>query len=261
MQTVLSLIVVSFIFIPLCLALIREDEIYLTFEVPSGKTECFYVPILKPEYRALEFSYSVSRGNRDISLTIRDPRDVEVVADERTKHHFHRIVIADSDSSKGDYSVCLDNSFSYDSKAVSISLHLLDAKGDYVRNMSDLKADEQMKITVDVFEASTNRLMTNIDAADRQLVQIRVVSNIDRSIAEQNFERVNWYGTLNTCIILIAAVTQDRSIAEQNFERVNWYGTLNTCIILIAAVTQVLLIRSLLTEDSRVGKLLRHGRK
>ncbi|KAK6013588.1 hypothetical protein OSTOST_21094 [Ostertagia ostertagi] len=124
----------------------------------------------------------------------------------------------------------MDNSYSYENKAVSISLHLLDAKGDYVRNPSELKSSEQVKVAVDVFEASTSRLMNHIDAADRLLVQIRVISNIDRSIAEQNFERVNWYGTVNTLVILIAAMAQ------------------------------VLLVRSLLTEDSKVGKLLRRGK-
>ncbi|PIO59366.1 hypothetical protein TELCIR_19172 [Teladorsagia circumcincta] len=77
--------------------------------MPSGKVECFYVPILKSEYKAMEFSYT----------------------------------------------------------------------------------------------ASTSRVMTNVDASDRLLAQIRVVRNIDRSIAEQNFERVNWYGTLNTLSFLL----------------------------------------------------------
>uniref|UniRef100_A0A7I4YIX9 GOLD domain-containing protein n=1 Tax=Haemonchus contortus TaxID=6289 RepID=A0A7I4YIX9_HAECO len=217
--------------ISLCTALIREDEIYLTIQIPSNKVECFYVPITKPEYKAMEFSYTVSRGSRDISLTVRDPRDVEVVADERKQYHFHRIMIGSSENSLGDYSICMDNSYSYESKAVSLSLHLLDEKGDYVRSPSELKGGDPLQITVDVFETSTTRLMNNIDAADRLLVQIRVINNIDRSIAEQNFDRVNWYGTLNTFVILLSAVLQ------------------------------VLLVRSLLTEDSRVGRILRHGRK
>ncbi|VDO45011.1 unnamed protein product [Haemonchus placei] len=149
----------------------------------------------------MEFSYTVSRGSRDISLTVRDPRDVEVVADERKQYHFHRIMIGSSENSLGDYSICMDNSYSYESKAVSLSLHLLDGKGDYVRSPSELRGGDPLQITVDVFETSTTRLMNNIDAADRLLVQIRVINNI------------------------------------------------------------VLLVRSLLTEDSRVGRILRHGRK
>ncbi|VDL74076.1 unnamed protein product [Nippostrongylus brasiliensis] len=73
--------------------------------------------------------------------------------------------------------------------------------------------------------------MTNIDKADRLLVQVRGINQIDRSLAEQNFERVNFYGTLNT-VVMIAS-----------------------------AITQVFLVRSLLTEDSKVGRLLRRGTK
>lgn len=177
----------------------------------------------------MEFSYTVGKGG-DIIVRIRDPRTVELVEDERRKYHFHRIIIGKAEGSLGDYTICLDNSYSYEAKAVSISLHLLDEKGEYVRNQTALNPAEQINVAVEVFESATQHLISNIDNANRLLVQVRVINNIDRSLAEQNFERVNWYGTVNTCVMIISAVTQ------------------------------VFLVRSLLTEESKVGKLLRRGR-
>ncbi|WKY04500.1 hypothetical protein Q1695_005478 [Nippostrongylus brasiliensis] len=230
MRSITTLLLSLLVLLPICLALVADDEIYLTFQVPSSHVECFFVPVVKPEYKVMEFSYTVAKG-KDILVKMRDPRMVDLVEDEKRRYHFHRIVIGSAEGSLGDYTICLDNSYSYESKTVSISLHLLDSKGEYVRSQASLNPIDNLKIAVDVFEASTQNLMTNIDKADRLLVQVRGINQIDRSLAEQNFERVNFYGTLNT-VVMIAS-----------------------------AITQVFLVRSLLTEDSKVGRLLRRGTK
>ena len=48
---------------------------------------------------------------------------------------------------------------------------------------------------------------------------------------------------------------RDRSIAEHNFERVNFWSVIQLCIMIAAGLTQVLMIRSIFDEKSPIRKL------
>ncbi len=48
---------------------------------------------------------------------------------------------------------------------------------------------------------------------------------------------------------------KDRSIAEHNFERVNFWSVVQVVIMVIAGVTQVVMIRSIFDEKSPVRKI------
>ncbi|KAK6747963.1 hypothetical protein RB195_000896 [Necator americanus] len=208
-------------------------QITLNVQVESGKVECFYVPILKSTYRALELNYRVvkgSAGNRDITLVVRDPRAVEVISDQRLNFHSHRVVIGDFPGSLGDYTLCLDNSYSYENKVVAFAIYLLNEKGEYIGEEATMTQNNALNVAMEVFESSTRHVKSNLNKAESEMNVMRTVS------------------------------LADRSVAEENFEKVNWYGTVNTCVMIIAAIIQVYLIRSLLTDESSVGKLLRKGR-
>ncbi|EYC09278.1 hypothetical protein Y032_0061g3254 [Ancylostoma ceylanicum] len=170
-----------------------------------------------------------SAGNRDITMTVRDPRAVEVISDQRASYHNHRIVIGDSTGSLGDYTICMDNSYSYENKVVAMAIYLLNEKGEYIGEQATLAPNNALSIALEVFESSTRHVKSNLNKAESEMNVMRAVS------------------------------LADRTIAEQNFENVNWYGTMNTCVMIIALITQVYLIRSLLTDGSNVGKILRRG--
>ena len=51
---------------------------------------------------------------------------------------------------------------------------------------------------------------------------------------------------------------RDRSIAEHNFERVNFWSIVQVAIMVIAGFTQVLMIRSIFDEKSPVRKFFKH---
>ena len=51
---------------------------------------------------------------------------------------------------------------------------------------------------------------------------------------------------------------RDRSIAEHNFERVNFWSVVQVAIMVIAGFTQVLMIRSIFDEKSPVRKFFKH---
>ncbi|KAL6739734.1 hypothetical protein Aduo_013155 [Ancylostoma duodenale] len=232
MRTILWFFACHVVF-PFCLGLISEEEITLNVQVESGKVECFFVPVRKPTYKAMELNYRVvkgSAGNRDITLTVRDPRAVEVISDQRASYHNHRIIIGDSAGSLGDYTICMDNSYSYENKVVAMAVYLLNEKGEYIGEQATLAPNNALSIAIEVFESSTRHVKSNLNKAENEMNVMRTVS------------------------------LADRTIAEQNFENVNWYGTMNTCVMIIALVTQVYLIRSLLTDGSNVGKILRRGR-
>ncbi|VDM67157.1 unnamed protein product [Strongylus vulgaris] len=113
---------------------------------------------------------------------------------------------------------------------VALAIYLLDEKGEYIGDQATLAPSNALNIELEVFEASTRRVKSNLNRAENEMNLMRTVS------------------------------LSDRSVAEQNFEKVNWYGTLNTCVMVISAITQVYLIRSLITEGSKLGKFLRKGR-
>ena len=54
---------------------------------------------------------------------------------------------------------------------------------------------------------------------------------------------------------------RDRSIAEYNFERVNFWSIVQVLIMAVAGFTQVIMIRSIFDEKSPIRKLINLGSK
>ena len=49
---------------------------------------------------------------------------------------------------------------------------------------------------------------------------------------------------------------RDRSIAERNFERINFWSLIQVVVMIVAGLSQVLMIRSIFDEKSPVRKIL-----
>ena len=49
---------------------------------------------------------------------------------------------------------------------------------------------------------------------------------------------------------------RDRSIAERNFERINFWSLIQVIVMIVAGLSQVLMIRSIFDEKSPVRKIL-----
>jgi len=53
---------------------------------------------------------------------------------------------------------------------------------------------------------------------------------------------------------------QDRLLVENNYSRINFWSTLNLCLMITVTIIQVITIRSLFESKSAYGKFLR-GKK
>ncbi|KAK2168138.1 hypothetical protein LSH36_20g10054 [Paralvinella palmiformis] len=139
----------------------------------------------------------IEGGEMDVNVMIHSPSGTMLVTDIRKTDSVHRLEAQEA----GDYTFCLDNTFSrFSSKLVFF----------------ELITDDQ--------EASLSKIHEHIDKGKQ-------IQNILRAIE-----------------------TRDRSLAEANFERVNFWSGVQVFVMVSVAVTHVLMIRSLF-EDRRKGPL------
>ncbi|CAI4224534.1 unnamed protein product [Auanema sp. JU1783] len=220
-------------FLNLSHSLLSEEEVTLTIKVDAGKIECLFLPVRKPSYRTIELNYIVAKGGQtDIDLNLKKPNGQFIVDDKRSRTSSHRLDITPEEL--GDYILCMDNSFSLVSaKTIAISFYLLDGSGNYISDLEKINSNPAMEVLIatQVFETTTTQIKLNLNRIENELNQIRSITY------------------------------KDRSRVEDTFESINFWGIINTIYILLICVVQVTLVRSLLTDNSSVGKLLRKGFK
>uniref|UniRef100_A0A1I7SH68 GOLD domain-containing protein n=2 Tax=Bursaphelenchus xylophilus TaxID=6326 RepID=A0A1I7SH68_BURXY len=108
-------------------------------------------------------------------------------------------------------------------------MFLLDKDGNFLQNFDAFAADS-LASSIAGFERITTKVKSNMNEVEKLQTQVRAVES------------------------------RDRSIMEHNFERVNFWSAIHTGAIAFTFLLQIYTIRSLLTEDSKVGRLLRKGR-
>jgi len=229
--------VTIFVLVGLLCSTNKADEFDFTIIVPPGKVECFFQPILRREYVAMEMDYQVvDGGDLDIGMVIRSPSGVNVVNDLRKNDGNHRLNFKDPHHGYGDYAFCFDNSFSMQAKkTVFFEFFLLDDKGDYLSGF-----DTKIKIPDGMHK------QLNMEAENFQAATITIKGKLNRIEHLQSQLR--------------AVEFRDRSIVEANYDRVNNWSLVNLCVMLVAGAVQVFLVRSLFEEHSRVGRLIRKGK-
>ena len=126
----------------------------------------------------------------------------------------------------GDHKICIDNGKSRSgSKLVFFEL-VLDNDG----------ADD---LPLDQFPEDDDYDQVDEMSASLKLIRERVTKS--RQLQEQ----------------IRAHEFRDRSIAEHNFERVNFWSIVQVAIMVFAGLAQVLMIRSIFDEKSPVRKIFR----
>uniref|UniRef100_A0A914BYS7 GOLD domain-containing protein n=2 Tax=Acrobeloides nanus TaxID=290746 RepID=A0A914BYS7_9BILA len=207
---------------------------YTQIKVEPGQTECFWQDLTNEKHVAFEVDYQVTDGgDLDINFYIITPRAIRVVQEFRKSDGQHRVDV--KQEGRGDYALCFDNSFSYQTaKNVFFEMFLLDEKGDYLNNYdlfssSNVKAQE-LNMHINSFERITTKVKANLNRVEHLQSQLRAQENKDRSIMESNFERVN-----------------------------NW-SIIHLCVMLFVVGLQVYTVRSLFEENSKVGRFIRKGK-
>lgn len=210
-----------------CSCLERE----LTVEIPAQKEECFYEyvktdQLIDVEYQVIDGGQT---GDFGIDFRVIRPDGVPLLADlQKSDAAHHQSVRAD-----GDYKFCFDNTNSrFGSKIVYFELTIENDSDDDEADRHDIDMSNYNFAEEDNYEMQVR----DIDASLRM---IRDRISRSRHIQDQ----------------LRAFEFRDRSVAEHNFERVNFWSTVQLFLMVAAAVVQVVLVRSIFDEQSAVHKL------
>ncbi|KAI3420956.1 hypothetical protein GPALN_014583 [Globodera pallida] len=217
-------------------SLVAGGEYDLTAEIPPGKLQCFFQPVLE-KHKILEVYYQVIDGG-DLNINFMLILDANVLKQDQMKTDGdHKVDI----TRPGDYQLCFDNSFSYQArKVVFFEIYLYDANGNleeedvtkFASKSTDPAMQEMLKqvgMTVQQFQDSFTRIKSRLDRVEYFQGQFR------------------------------AGEARDRAVVGANNDRVQFWSLVNTTVMLIVGAVQVWTIRSLFEENSKLGRMIRGG--
>uniref|UniRef100_A0A0N5B182 GOLD domain-containing protein n=1 Tax=Syphacia muris TaxID=451379 RepID=A0A0N5B182_9BILA len=204
-------------------------EYDFTINIPAGKTECYFQPLDKPEYKTMDVEYQVIDGG-DLDIKFKLRLNNNVLIEEKKSDAIHRIEVKEL----GDYELCFDNSFSLHSHKIVFFELFIFGKNDTAR-------------IYDMFSFGVNKVGDNIEMGatvrDFHAASDRINSHLNEVEYYQSVER--------------AYEARDRAIMNANYDRVNFWSIINSILLVTVGLLQVFVIRSLFDESSKVNRFLR----
>lgn len=201
----------------------------MTVEVPPGKEECFFETV--PVGHTLSVEYQVVDGGSgqyselDINFRVMHPRGHPLVAEFRKSDG----VFSQQMKEIGDYKICFDNTFSFvSSKTIYFEI-----------------INENEDIDYDEFDA----IIFGEDTTETYEVQISDIEEKLKKIKEDVVKARHLQDLIRVTDL------KDRSLAEHNFERVNYMSIIYLVVLTLAGLAQVMLLRSLFDDKSRMSPL------
>uniref|UniRef100_A0AAZ3PC53 GOLD domain-containing protein n=1 Tax=Oncorhynchus tshawytscha TaxID=74940 RepID=A0AAZ3PC53_ONCTS len=200
----------------------QSQDTEFTFQLPAGRTECFYQTATKNG--SLEVEYQVIAGaGLDVGFTLISPSGYKLASEFRTSDGIHTV----EPTEDGDYRLCFDNSFSkLSEKMVFFEVIVEGQPGDTWgdEEWADMAEPESM------VEYKLEDIRETMDSVHRHLERSRQLQTMLRA-----FE------------------ARDRYLLEDNLWRVSFWSSMSLLVILTVAVTQVYTLRRLF-DDKRVCK-------
>jgi hypothetical protein len=96
-------------------------------------------------------------GETDITFSVKNPKNIQIVYDFKRREGTHRVEIKDPSNGPGDYAFCFDNSFSSMAKKnVFFEFFLLDKDGNFLNNY-DAFTTNDLLTPIMGFEASLQK--------------------------------------------------------------------------------------------------------
>lgn len=209
-----------------CLQEISSIERDVTFPIQAQTEECFYEHAIVGQL--MEIDYQIIDGGSDgvfsIDFSITRPDGKPVIREMDKPENNHQVAI-DLD---GDYKICFDNSKSRSGSKLIFFELLLDNDGENdLSDYDDLAADDDYG--------------DEVEEMGQSLKTIRERMTKTRHLQEQ----------------IRAHEFRDRSIAEHNFERINFWSFVQVIVMIVAGLSQVLMIRSIFDEKSPIRKIFK----
>ena len=240
------LVVVVVLLIDPCRSLDSE----LTVLIPASQRECFHQELELG--KTIEVEYEVlSGGDFDVNYWFYSPSSRVLQSEFKKRDGHHTLKLEET----GEYRFCFDNSLSrFHQKQVYFSLRLLNEHDTSTEpwmktidrdDLGDLQSKVQtFKVSLFLFAFASPRLVP-LSLSPQDTFQ-RIWDNMEAAQRYQN--------------VFKNYEVQDRSVAEENFERVNFWSLIQLVVMTLVALIQVITIRSLFETKSPIGKILR-GKK
>jgi len=153
-----------------------------------------------------EVEYQVIDGGElDINFVVSTPSGMVIIPDIRKNGDLHKLRASET----GDYSFCLDNSFShFSNKVVFFDLYVASIDGDSDEDdkmFAALPDDTDYDIKLDDFKESLDAIRLNLDKSAQTQKMFAAVESRDRSILETNFDRVNFWSLVQVVVMVLSA--------------------------------------------------------
>ncbi|KAL3094842.1 hypothetical protein niasHS_006137 [Heterodera schachtii] len=236
MSVSLAFFLTLFLVLLLFSSFVTGGEYDLTAEVPPGKIQCFFQPVLE-KHKSMEVYYQVIDGG-DLNINFMLILDANVLKqDQMRTDGDHKIDIP----APADYQLCFDNSFSYQTrKVVFFEIYLYDANG-------TLEEEDVTKFALKGSDAAMQEMLKQVGMTIQQFQE-------SFTTIKTRLDRVEYYqGQFR------ASEARDRAVVGANNDRVQFWSLVNTVVMLIVGGIQVWTIRSLFEENSKFGRLIRGG--
>ncbi|KAI6236120.1 hypothetical protein M3Y95_00123900 [Aphelenchoides besseyi] len=215
---------------------INAGEFDFTIEIRPGKYECYFQSVTSEKHKNMEIEYQViDGGDLNINFMLIHGADV-LVQDHMKTDANHKIPL----KGLGDYQLCFDNTFSYQTrKVVFFEVFLTDSDGNmddvdlsqFANNDSNFaKRLEEIGITLIEFHAASNRIKNSLNKIEYYQSTLRSFEHRDKVIMAANLSRVSFYSLLTTAVLLIVAVLQVYTIRTMMFK---WY----LLVVVLATLT------------------------
>lgn len=205
----------------------REQD--MTVEVPPGQEQCFFETV--PAGNTLSVEYQVVDGGSgqyselDINFRVMHPRGHPLVAEFKKSDG----VFSQRIQELGDYKICFDNTFSFVSRK-TIYFELINENEDI--DYDDFESIIFSEETTETYEVQITEIEEKLKKIKEDVVKARHLQDLIR-----------------------VTDLKDRSVAEHNFERVNYMSVIYLVVLIVAGVSQVVLLRSLFDDRSRINPL------
>ncbi|VDK65310.1 unnamed protein product [Onchocerca ochengi] len=192
----------------------------------------FILSLLIHMYRGAEYAYTIEViDGGDLNINFMMLFEDKILLKETEKvEGSHKLFMKES----GDYQLCFDNSFSYQTrKVLFFELFLLDENGSFdetnmIEEFGPVRQEySELGFEMQKFQKASNNIKNLLN-------------------------KIEYHQSL-----LRAYEARDRSVMNANLERVTLWSFINSTVLIIVGLLQVYMIRSLFEDNSKLGQLLR----
>lgn len=228
LKMILKLLIALQLYIQTVVSLQSE----LSMLIDAGRRECLFQNL--DRNLNIEADYQViSGGDLDVSFWVSSPTN-RIIYTELRKQGGQINFRTDE---VGEYRFCFDNSFSR--FAYKQVFFFFTTNDQFIDPQFPAASSSQMPAQLDKDQlGELDEKLENFKSTFTKVVQ-----NLERAQRIQNLFK--------------AYEIIDRNLMENNYERVNFWSTVNICLMIGVGVIQVVMIRSLFEDKSKIGRILR----